>query len=295
MRDFDWEVIAVLSKTRNITKTANLLFLSQPALTKRIQAIEEELGAQLLVRGRRGSKFTLEGERIAQKAERVIEAIREAKGCINVRDENMGGTLRLGVPYSYVRYVMPALLAEYTAKYPNVKIEIITALSDELARSVEDGMIDICFARYNAEDSYLQRHLVSEDQFCAVYNHPFDMAELPNIPYIEYNTNHITTNTIFRWWNDYYSTELRPRFRVYTGDCCVSMIRYGLGFGIFTDSKYFSYDSKLYALPLTDMDGNKLMRKTWLLYKKEMLNHPIVSKFIDFTIGMDMSNIKLNE
>ena len=115
MRDFDWEVIAVLSKTRNITKTANLLFLSQPALTKRIQAIEEELGAQLLVRGRRGSKFTLEGERIAQKAERVIEAIREAKGCINVRDENMGGTLRLGVPYSYVRYVMPALLAEYTA------------------------------------------------------------------------------------------------------------------------------------------------------------------------------------
>lgn len=80
---------------------------------------------------------------------------------------------------------MPALLAEYTAKYPNVKIEIITALSDELARSVEDGMIDICFARYNAEDSYLQRHLVSEDQFCAVYNHPFDMAELPNIPYID--------------------------------------------------------------------------------------------------------------
>ena len=73
------------------------------------------------------------------------------------------------------------------------------------------------------------------------------------------------------------------------------MIRYGLGFGIFTDSKYFSYDSKLYALPLTDMDGNKLIRKTWLMYKKEMLNHPIVSKFIDFTIGMDMSNIKLNE
>ena len=48
-------------------------------------------------------------------------------------------------------------------------------------------------------------------------------------------------------------------------------------------------------MPLTDMDGNKLMRKTWLMYKKEMLNHPIVSKFIDFTIGMDMSNIKLNE
>lgn len=115
--------------------------------------------------GKTRFKVYVGGRKDSAKAERVIEAIREAKGCINVRDENMGGTLRLGVPYSYVRYVMPALLAEYTAKYPNVKIEIITALSDELARSVEDGMIDICFARYNAEDSYLQRHLVSEDQF----------------------------------------------------------------------------------------------------------------------------------
>lgn len=93
MRDFDWEVIAVLSKTRNITKTANLLFLSQPALTKRIQAIEEELGAQLLVRGRRGSKFTLEGERIAQKSGARNRSNKGSKGLHKREGRKYGGDI----------------------------------------------------------------------------------------------------------------------------------------------------------------------------------------------------------
>ena len=52
MRDYDWQILVTLHSTQSITKTAELLFISQPALTKRIQAIETELGVPLLIRSR---------------------------------------------------------------------------------------------------------------------------------------------------------------------------------------------------------------------------------------------------
>lgn len=291
MRDFDWKIIVTLNKTRNITKTANMLFLSQPTLTKRIQAIEEELGISLLLRNRRGSEFTPEGELIAKKAEAVIAAIQEAKDCVAESNSSLEETLHIGVPYSYVRYVMPALLAQYTRRYPKAHIDIVTALSDELARSVESGILDLCFARYSAEDSYLQRMLISEDQLCAVYNRHFALEELAHIPYIQFNTNQMTTNAICRWWNEHYDTELVPRFKVSTGDCCVSMVQHGMGFGIFTDSNYFSHDPELYSLPLANADGSRLTRKTWLMYKQASLKRCAIADFVDFISTTDMSGI----
>ena len=148
MRDFDWQILVTLHKTHNISKTAELLYVSQPTLTKRIQVIEDELGIPLIVRSRKGSVFTAEGERIAQKAESIVAAIQEIKEDVAKRNKGAKGVLRLGVPYSYVRYVLPALMAEYVKTRPGVEFDVITGLSDELTRRVEDDSLDLTFARY---------------------------------------------------------------------------------------------------------------------------------------------------
>ncbi|MGE4276690.1 MAG: LysR family transcriptional regulator [Lawsonibacter sp.] len=291
MRDFDWQIIVTLHKTHNITKTAELLFISQPTLTKRIQVIEDELGIPLIVRSRRGSEFTPEGERIARKAEAIVMAIQEIKDDVVARNKGLKGILRLGVPYSYVRYVLPALLARYAKQYPSVEADIITTLSDELVRSVEDDALDLCFARYNAEDSYLERVLVSEDQIYAVYNRPFTLDELPDLPFIEFSKNPATVSAIQRWWNEHFPVSPNIRFKVTTGDSCISMVQHGLGYSIFPDPKYFQYESGLYSIPLDFADGTKFTRKTWLLYKKSSERNPIVTNFISFISGVDVNHL----
>ena len=168
MRDFDWQIIVTLHQTLSITKTAELMFLSQSALTKRIKAIEDELGVVLLIRTRQGSIFTPEGERIAKKAENVLSVILEIKDEVSSMSAGKGGSLRLGFPYSFVRHVLPSILKQYTALYPNIDMQIFTMPSQELIKCVEAGNIDVCFARYNAEDSTLDRQLLSEDQACVV-------------------------------------------------------------------------------------------------------------------------------
>ena len=62
MRDQDWKIIASLYNTKSISKTANLLFITQPALSKRLQMIEQELNTTLFIRTSKGVIFTPEGE-----------------------------------------------------------------------------------------------------------------------------------------------------------------------------------------------------------------------------------------
>lgn len=291
MRDYDWKIIVTLNKTHNITKTAELLFISQPTLTKRIQMIENELGIPLLVRSRRGSELTPEGERIAQWAESIVTTMQTIKDDISTLNRGLKGILRLGVPYSYVRYVLPQLLIKYAALYPQNEVDVLTTLSDELVKNVEDDMLDFCFARYDAEDSYLERLLVSEDQIYAVCNHPFTLDKLPDMPFIEFSKNHVTTSAIRRWWNEHFSTVPNVRFKVSTGDCCVSMVQHGLGYSIFPDPKYFQYEKGLFALPLDFLDGTKFTRKTWLLYKKSDEKKPIIKDFIAFIKKVDLNHL----
>ena len=61
----DWQALKVLRETGNITKASELLFISQPALSKRIRNLEEEFGVKLLLRSARGVEFTSEGEHVA--------------------------------------------------------------------------------------------------------------------------------------------------------------------------------------------------------------------------------------
>ncbi|MBR1567178.1 MAG: LysR family transcriptional regulator [Oscillospiraceae bacterium] len=291
MRDFDWQILVTLHKTHNISKTAELLYVSQPTLTKRIQVIEDELGIPLIVRSRKGSVFTAEGERIAQKAESIVAAIQEIKEDVAERNKGAKGVLRLGVPYSYVRYVLPALMAEYVKTRPNVEFDVITGLSDELTRRVEDDTLDLTFARYNAFDTYLERIKVSEDQVFAVYNRPFTVEELPELPFIEFSKNPMILSLIQRWWNENFSVPRSLRFKVPTGDCCIAMVKHGLGYGIFPDPKYFMFEKGLYSQPMTFADGTSVTRLTWLLYEKSSLKNPLVRDFVDFIKSIDVNRL----
>ncbi len=291
MRDFDWQILVTLNKTHNISRTAELLYLSQPTLTKRIQVIEDELGIPLIIRSRRGSVFTPEGERIAQKAESIVAAIQEIKTDVAARSKGTKGVLRLGVPHSYVRYVLPNLIAAYTKEYPGVEIDVATGLSDELTRQVEDETLDMTFARYNTFDTHLERVKVGEDQVFAVANRPFELSELPFMPYIEFAKNPMMMAAIQRWWNEKFSVPRTIRFKVPTGDCCIAMVRHGLGYGIFPDPKYFMFEKGMYSLPLEFDDGTSFTRATWLLYEKSSLKNPLVSNFVEFIKGIDINEL----
>ena len=77
MEDRDWLILSILYKEKNITKTAQTLFISQPALTTRLQHIEKYFGVTIVHRTRKGVHFTSEGEFLAKAATKMLSHIRK--------------------------------------------------------------------------------------------------------------------------------------------------------------------------------------------------------------------------
>ncbi|HWL26088.1 MAG TPA: LysR family transcriptional regulator, partial [Ureibacillus sp.] len=128
----DWVMLQVLNEYKNITKTAEKLFISQPALSNRLKQIEKEFGTKIVVRGRNGIQFTPEGEYLAKNADKVISLHKNIKENIMNMNQNVTGTLRIASSNVFTRYKMPAVLKRFQEIFPNIEFQITTGLSKDI-------------------------------------------------------------------------------------------------------------------------------------------------------------------
>ena len=97
MDEKDWRFLKVLYEEKNITKAAEKLFVSQPALSYRLKQLEEEFDMKLFFKRKRGIEFTSEGEYLAEYANDMLKQLQQTKdGMLNMQ-KKVKGTIRLGV------------------------------------------------------------------------------------------------------------------------------------------------------------------------------------------------------
>ena len=281
MRDFDWKILSTLYRTRNITKTAELLFITQPTLTRRLQQIEAELGAVLIIRSNKGVTFTPEGKYIASKSAEIYQAMEDIKSAVSKNSSSLSGTLRLGAPNSYVQFKIPALIEAFSRQYPEIHIDIHTRLSHELLRDLETRELDVSLVRGDFNTS-LEKELLSRDQACIISKTSLDFKELPALPQIAYPKETSVTKATRRWWKERFQEPPLIRYQVGSGEACLQFIKRGLGYGIFSDLQYYDPADGLYAYPLEYADGSKFTRDSWLVYDRADLHNPLLSHFVSF-------------
>ena len=96
MEDRDWQILQELHRTKNITKAAQLLYMSQPALTARLQNIETEFNVRVVTRSTKGIKFTPEGEYLAHQAEEILQQLHSIKNQVQEMNNEIAGTIDIG-------------------------------------------------------------------------------------------------------------------------------------------------------------------------------------------------------
>ena len=79
MKDTDWEILYELHRHPNLTQVANLLYLTQPSLTKRLRAMENEFSVRIVNRTSKGLEFTAEGDYLAERAKQYMKFIQETR------------------------------------------------------------------------------------------------------------------------------------------------------------------------------------------------------------------------
>lgn len=131
-----------LAKTGSFVKSAENLFLTQPALTRSIQSLEEELGGKLFDRQGRHSALTVLGEEIFDRAQVLLDLAKELKGTNQSFTKGLAGKLKLGMGSGPGAILMTPLLQYIAINYPHLHIEVVRGTTDMLVESLRSRKLD---------------------------------------------------------------------------------------------------------------------------------------------------------
>ncbi|HPF45011.1 MAG TPA: selenium metabolism-associated LysR family transcriptional regulator [Syntrophomonadaceae bacterium] len=130
-------------ETQNLSRTAEEFDLSQPAVTKQIQALEDMYGVLLLERSGRKLKTTEAGETLYEYAREIIKVMdRTAKAMEEVSDSRKG-SLYLGASTIPGQYILPYIIKKFKDKMPNISISMDIADTEKIVNRVADREIDV--------------------------------------------------------------------------------------------------------------------------------------------------------
>ncbi len=125
------------------TEAARHAHLSQPALTASIRRLEEQLGARLLHRGRRGASLTAAGAALVPSARAALAAIEEGRRAVLEIEELARGEVRMGGGATACTYLLPPTLAEFRREHPRVRLWLREMTTDEARQAIDEGAIDL--------------------------------------------------------------------------------------------------------------------------------------------------------
>ena len=141
-----------VAESGGITAAATRLHITQPALSRRLQQLEQQLGARLLDRGRKGARLTTLG-RLVQHEGRVIVARYDLlKEQVRARQELRGGMVRIGGGATAVLAVLPKAIAQFQVAHPAVRFRLKEAGSSEVADDVRAGQLEVGLVTLPVQD-----------------------------------------------------------------------------------------------------------------------------------------------
>lgn len=131
------------TKHQNISLAAKELFISQPAVSKAISKLEENLQTPLFYRSSKGVRLTPEGEILYKQAENAFLALKSGEEQLNRRKELGMGQLSIGVSNTLCKYVLLPYLKDFIKEYPHIRISIECQSSYHTIEALKNGKVDI--------------------------------------------------------------------------------------------------------------------------------------------------------
>ena len=283
MDDKDWMALKILNQERNITKAAERLYVSQPTLTYRIQHLEKELGIKLLNRKSCGPFFTPHGDYMVQYANAMLEKYSDIIQNLHGMESMVTGTLRLGASTVFAQYELAVILKSYKEHFPGVEIFLRTGSSTTiLPELLAKGEVDVAVLRGDKPWPE-SKHLLFADPFYIIYSQAIKIDQLPYTPWIQHAPAAFEREQLESWWHERFSEWPVSSIEVDKVETSVQMVLHGLGWTILPRI-YLRKLHSLFVLPAAKLDGQPLVRNTWLLYQNHALDHPVNRTFIDYIL-----------
>lgn len=133
----------IIAETGSMTRAAELMHLVQPALSRQLKALEEDLGSSLFERNRRGMQLTAAGQILVERARRALRELDQAKAEIVPTPGTVAGAVTIGILPSTSTLIAGPLVSSLKQKYPRLAVRICVGFAGHLQPWLENGEVDV--------------------------------------------------------------------------------------------------------------------------------------------------------
>ncbi len=285
-----YKIFYMVAKNKNITKTANELMISQPAISKSIKNLEEQIGCSLFTRNKIGVSLTEEGNLLYNQIKTAIELMENAEGKLSEMINLDCGILNIGISNTLTRNYLLPYIKKFNNLYPKVTIRIHTEPSYALIDKARKGIVDFIILNlpYNVPKDFHKFDLmeindifVACNTFCELKDKTISLEELNNYPLVL-----LAQGSNGRYYLDDLCNKLdinlNAKFELASYSLVTEFVKSGIGIGMLT--KEFIQDElnsgELFELRIVP-PINKDIRNIGVIYLEQKSLSHCSKKFLE--------------
>ncbi len=273
----DFEIILTLAEYKNITHAAEKLYITQPALSKRINYIENEIATQLVIRTKKGVYFTPSGEEVIKSARKIIFEIENLKENLKTKKGTVCGTLNIGISMNYSYFRLPSLLSIFRNEFPDVDINMTVEHSRNLYKLLNTRKIDVAILRGDF-DWKQNKFLLAQENICAIKSQQYKKDSFNNIPLIQRKSDTAFESQVFEWMLENDIKIPNSKLIVDNLITTVEMVERDLGWAVVPRICLDNFSGII--TPLYFKDQTPIIRSTYLMFSDNAQKLPQVNAFI---------------
>ncbi|WEK70138.1 MAG: LysR family transcriptional regulator [Candidatus Chryseobacterium colombiense] len=168
MFDYRLKVFHTVASRSSFTKASEELNISQPAVTKHIKEIENQLNTKLFDRKGTSIQLTQSGQILFEYAEKIRNIYRDLEFEINQVNQQHKGKLIIGASTTVAQYILPEILAKFNSYYKDIKIELITHNTEIISELLKEGKIDLGIIEGESQSNYFDYQIFKADEIVLI-------------------------------------------------------------------------------------------------------------------------------
>ncbi len=236
-----YKVFHTVVRCGSLTKAAEELYISQPAVSQAIKQLESQLGAPLFHRTHKGMELTAQGgELVYRDVEKALAILDGVENKLRALRETATGTLRIGASETIFQYILSEKIVAYHRAYPQVKIELISDVSPRIIECLKTDRCDIGFlnlpipedAAVDLGDPILLLHdvFVAGEAFAHLKDKPLTLWDLQSLPLLLLEENTVARTSLETFCRQN-GVALTPAVEVDSWDFMKRLVTSGMGVG----------------------------------------------------------------
>ena len=182
MADRRLHVFYSVARLLSFTKAADALHMTQPAVTFQVRQLEEYFNTRLFDRTHNKISLTEAGERVYVYAEKIFHLYDEMENSVRELTGEISGVLILGASTTVAEYMLPALLGDFKAKYPDVNIRLKVSNTDGIVSMVENNIIDLGVVEAPVLNKNLAVEQCRTDRLVAIAPPGHELSKYDTVP-----------------------------------------------------------------------------------------------------------------